>query len=114
MDGYELIVVVVFFLVGYWAVDFFWPKRKIEAGVDAQAQPGESPAPAGGAAWHEILGVSPDATPEQIRRAYEEKSALCGPSLATGIGPKSSEAAIRATRRINDAYAEALRGKSRI
>jgi hypothetical protein len=28
MGGYELIVVVVFFLVGYWAVDFFWPKKK--------------------------------------------------------------------------------------
>lgn len=28
MDGYELIAVVVFFLIGYWAVDFFWPKKK--------------------------------------------------------------------------------------
>jgi hypothetical protein len=28
MGGYDLIVVVVFFLIGYWAVDFFWPKKK--------------------------------------------------------------------------------------
>jgi uncharacterized protein YndB with AHSA1/START domain len=28
MGGYELIVVVVFFLIGYWVVDYFWPKKK--------------------------------------------------------------------------------------
>ncbi len=28
MGGVELLVVLVFFLVGYWAVDFFWPKKK--------------------------------------------------------------------------------------
>jgi hypothetical protein len=28
MGGYELIVVVVFFLIGYWAVDYFWPRKK--------------------------------------------------------------------------------------
>ena len=28
MDGFELLAVVVFFLIGYWAVDFFWPKKK--------------------------------------------------------------------------------------
>ena len=28
MDGYELLAVIVFFLIGYWVVDFFWPKKK--------------------------------------------------------------------------------------
>ena len=28
MSGFEWIAVVVFFLVGYWLVDFFWPKKK--------------------------------------------------------------------------------------
>jgi hypothetical protein len=28
MGGFELLAVVVFFLIGYWAVDFFWPKKK--------------------------------------------------------------------------------------
>ena len=27
MGGYELIAVVVFFLIGYWVVDYFWPKQ---------------------------------------------------------------------------------------
>ena len=28
MDGFELLAVVVFFLIGYWIVDYFWPKKK--------------------------------------------------------------------------------------
>jgi uncharacterized protein YndB with AHSA1/START domain len=33
MGGYELIAIVVFFLVGYWLVDYFWPKKKAGARV---------------------------------------------------------------------------------
>ena len=28
MGGLELLAVVVFFLIGYWIVDYFWPGRK--------------------------------------------------------------------------------------
>ena len=28
MSGYELVAIAVFFLIGYWAVDYFWPKKK--------------------------------------------------------------------------------------
>ncbi len=28
MGGFELLAVIVFFLIGYWLVDFFWPKKK--------------------------------------------------------------------------------------
>jgi len=31
MGGYELIAIVVFFLIGYWLVDYFWPKKKGDA-----------------------------------------------------------------------------------
>jgi uncharacterized protein YndB with AHSA1/START domain len=31
MGGFELVAVVVFFLIGYWLVDYFWPNRKKEA-----------------------------------------------------------------------------------
>lgn len=31
MSGFELLAVVVFFLVGYWLVDYFWPKKKAAA-----------------------------------------------------------------------------------
>ena len=32
MGGFELHAVVVFFLVGYWIVDYFWPKKKKDEG----------------------------------------------------------------------------------
>ena len=28
MGGLELLAVVVFFLIGYWLVDYFWPKKR--------------------------------------------------------------------------------------
>jgi hypothetical protein len=28
MGGFELLAIVVFFLIGYWLVDYFWPKKK--------------------------------------------------------------------------------------
>jgi hypothetical protein len=28
VEGLELLAVVVFFLIGYWLVDHFWPKKK--------------------------------------------------------------------------------------
>ena len=113
MGGYELIAVVVFFLVGYWLVDFFWPKKKTEA------PPASGPAPMAGnaapgdnAAWHEVLGVSPDADLEQIRKAYEEKSAQYHPSRVAGLGPEYEATALRMTRRVNDAFAEAMRTRA--
>ena len=32
MNGYELLALIVFFLIGYWAVDYFWPKKKDKDG----------------------------------------------------------------------------------
>jgi uncharacterized membrane protein len=28
VNGYEILAVLVFFLIGYWVVDYFWPKKK--------------------------------------------------------------------------------------
>ena len=100
MSGFELLAIVVFFLVGYWVVDFFWPKKKTE-GDAAPAQAGE--------AWHEVLGVSPQASLEKIREAYQAKSAEHHPDRAPDQGPEAREAALRMTRKINDAFEQAMR-----
>jgi DnaJ-domain-containing protein 1 len=110
MGGLELLAVVVFFLVGYWVVDFLWPKKKADAPPVAQPIANEA-VPAENAAWHEVLGVASDATPEQIRRAYEEMSARYHPGRAAGMGPEFEQTAQRMTRRVNDAYAAAVRAK---
>jgi DnaJ-domain-containing protein 1 len=111
MSGYELIAVVVLFLVGYWAVDFFWPKKKTDAAPSAPAPMAGNAAPGENAPWHQVLGVPPDATPEQVRKAYEEKSAQFHPARVAGMGPEFEQTALRMTRRINDAYSEAMRAR---
>ena len=32
MGAFELLAAVVFFLIGYWIVDYFWPKKKKDEG----------------------------------------------------------------------------------
>ena len=105
MEGLELLAVVVFFLIGYWVVDYFWPKKKA-------AGPAASPAAGDNPPWHEVLGVPPDATLEETRKAYEEKSAQYHPDHVFAQGPEAREVAIRMTRRINDAYDEAMRARA--
>ena len=111
MEGLELLAGVVFFLIGYWVVDFFWPKKKGDAVPPAATLPGPS-AINDTAPWHEVLGVAPDATLEQIRKAYGEKSAQYHPDRVAGMGPEFRDTAVRLTRRINDAYEKAVRARS--
>lgn len=40
MDGFELLAVVVFFLIGYWLVDFLWPKKKTSEDSKERDPPG--------------------------------------------------------------------------
>ena len=40
MDGFEILAVVVFFLIGYWAVDFLWPKKKPARDLQDRDPPG--------------------------------------------------------------------------
>ena len=101
MEGFELVAVVVFFLIGYWIVDFFWPKKKAGSGTP----------PAVGESWHEILGVSPQASVEEIREAYLAKSTEHHPERVLGQGPEAREAALRMTRKLNDAFEQAMRAR---
>ena len=103
MEGFELVAVVVFFLIGYWIVDFFWPTKKAGA-TPAVATTDAAP-------WHEVLGVSREASAEQIRAAYMAKSAEHHPDRALEQGPEAREAALRRTRAINDAFEQAMRGR---
>jgi DnaJ-class molecular chaperone len=103
MEGFELVAVVVFFLIGYWIVDFFWPKKKAETAPAAAA--GDA------APWHEVLGVSRQASAEQIREAYLAKSAEHHPDRVLDPRPEARAAALRRTRALNDAFEQAMKGR---
>jgi hypothetical protein len=40
MDGFEILAIVVFFLIGYWLVDYFWPKKKTTDNPPERDPPG--------------------------------------------------------------------------
>ena len=102
MTNFELLAAVVLFLVGYWLVSAFWPKRDRQAKAQA---PGE---PRAGETWHQVLGVSPAATREEIERAYRARLKEYLPDKVTRLGPELQAVARRMTERINAAYGAAL------
>jgi DnaJ like chaperone protein len=102
MAALELLAVVVLFLVGYWLVSALW--TKLPRGRDAPAPTG---APTG-EGWHQVLGVAPDATADEIERAYRARLEQYGPEKVAELGPEVQAVARQMTERINAAYAQAL------
>ena len=57
MSGNEVMVFVVFLLLGYWIVSFFLQRTN--------------------ATWHRVLNINPDASVEEIRAAYQSLINQC-------------------------------------
>lgn len=73
MNFAEFAVIAVGLVVGYWAVSklFFSSKN--------------APPPPAAPAWHQVLQVSPQAAPEQIREAYLKLSSQSHADQAQSI-----------------------------
>ena len=72
-------------------------------------KPARKPAPrlpSSGPSPHEVLGVDPGASREQIRRAYQEKIRQYHPDRVATLGPELREIAERRSKEINAAYRE--------
>jgi len=54
--------------------------------------------------YHEILGVGPSATKEELKQAYREKAKQYHPDKTAHLGPELQELAHRKTQQINEAY----------
>ncbi|MGH7907933.1 MAG: J domain-containing protein [Candidatus Binataceae bacterium] len=61
-------------------------------------------------AAHEILGVSPDATLEEINAAFRTKAKQYHPDLTAALGPESKKMAEDMMKAINQAHDELVRG----
>jgi hypothetical protein len=102
--------VILFGLVaGYWFVSklFFGP-------TPAKTQPKPaSTAPAADAerGWQEILGVSAQATADQIREAYKRLISQYHPDKVDNLGQELKDLAEHKTREITAAYREAMRSR---
>jgi len=61
----------------------------------------------------EVLGITADASPEQIKAAYREKCKQYHPDLVANLGPKLQRLAEDELKRINAAY-ETLKAQGRV
>lgn len=58
---------------------------------------------------HEVLGVTPEASPEQIRRAYQEKVRAYHPDRVAGAADEIQALATKRTKQLNAAYEAMMR-----
>lgn len=62
-------------------------------------------------AWHEVLGVSPAATREQIKAAYREQISQYHPDKVARLGQEIRAVAERKSAQLNAAYDQALKSR---
>jgi DnaJ-domain-containing protein 1 len=86
--------------------------RREQAARQNQSRQGpiNAPPPAqSGPTWHQVLGIDANASPEQIREAYQQQISLYHPDKVANMGPEIQALASRKAQDINLAYAEGLR-----
>jgi hypothetical protein len=105
----EAAVILFGLFAGYWVVSklfFRSPPVKDEpkaAGTAAAA--GAEPG------WHEVLGVSAEATADQIREAYKHLISKYHPDKVDSLGQELKDLAEHKTQEITAAYREGMRSR---
>jgi len=94
---------------GYWGVSFLFQRKDRERGPQARTAPPQHPQSA--PAWATVLGVSPKAGMDDIRRAYQQRMAEYHPDKVATLGAELRELAERKSKEINLAYDEASRAR---
>jgi DnaJ-class molecular chaperone len=91
----------------YCAVAYFvWRYLKSLVQSSAWSRPRVEAAPPLVQSPHEILGVSPGASADEIRAAYQRLVMQYHPDRVSGMGPEIVAVAERKTKEINQAYAQ--------
>jgi DnaJ-domain-containing protein 1 len=98
MNFAQFAVIALGLVVGYWAVGkLFFPAK------------GAPPPPLGALAWHQVLQVSAQATPDQIRAAYQSLISKYHPDQVEAVGGQFQDAAAVRASEITTAYRAGLR-----
>lgn len=92
MSANEVLVFVVFLLLGYWIVSAFFLRK-------------------GAQEWPKVLNVRSDASVEEIRAAYDTLISQYHPDKLATLGAELRELAERKSREVTAAYQEALRSR---
>ena len=119
MSPTEIAVVVFGLIVGYWVVSkLFLGTPPAAAGPKAADEPKAQEAPsaaedATGAPWHQVLGVSPLATMDEIRAAYKSLLGQYHPDKVATLGNDLRELAEKKSKEITGAYRDAVRAREK-
>jgi len=76
----------------------------VEGGDDNKKKKAARKKVGAGKPAHEVLGVDPDASPEQIRRAYQHKVRTYHPDRVAGAADELQDLATKRTKELNAAY----------
>jgi DnaJ-domain-containing protein 1 len=108
-------VTVIFFgcLVGYWVVSHFISgnSKSSENGELLREANSELRRPHPGPVvtpWYEILKVSPDASYDEVKTAYQNLIRQYHPDKVASLGDELKELSEKKTKEINVAYREAI------
>lgn len=113
MSGLEMIVVLAGLFLGYWIVAKFLlekPASKMPS-VSQPRDAGRSASVAqqvSSAAWHDVLNISPHASLDEIRSAYQTLMSQYHPDKVATLGVELRNLAEQKSREITQAYHEAL------
>ena len=105
----EIAVIALCLFGGYWGVSFLFQRKDRERGPQAGTPAPQYPQSA--PAWARVLGVSPKAGIDEIRRAYQQRMAEYHPDKVAMLGAELRELAERKSKEINLAYDEASRAR---
>ncbi len=112
MNLTEIIVVIVGLAAGYWMVsNFIDGKRQQQARTEQREtpRPAATPFRQREPRWYDVLRVSPNATQEEIRRAYQRQMSLYHPDKVATMGEEIRNVAEKKAKEIGAAYEEAQR-----
>lgn len=116
MSVIEIVVVITGLFLGYWVVSKFLfsgssstmsPGGQSQERDRATTQAREGPS----VPWEEVLNVSPNASIDEIRRAYKTLMGQYHPDKVASLGDELKRLAEQKSREITQAYREALRAR---
>lgn len=115
MSAMEILVSVIFLAIGYWIVSALMTGKSgadRNAGQSSQgwAERDRSVAPQPSSiGWHEVLGVAPSATADEIRGAYKKLMSQYHPDKVAALGQELRDLAETKSKDITGAYREGMR-----
>ena len=102
MSGNEIMVSLVFLLLGYWIVSFFLQGKPKMPAQEPQSSM---------QTWPGVLSVEANASVDEIRAAYQALMSQYHPDKVAALGAELRELAERKSKEITVAYREAMRSR---